>query len=206
MKKEDVSYAIVGIIIGLVIGFLVANRVSPSGPGAAPAPAAGAAPQASVNSSSQQELPPGHPPVDPSQPVQAGPLPAGTENAPVSPGPSSSASPASSDEEVTELPSLDPLPAASREKRAEQEYKNIQMLRGLPAERITKIMFAFKNSLGVDCTYCHVKDHFEKDDKATKQLARRMIALTRDANAKLGGAGRVTCFTCHRGQPRPPSQ
>jgi hypothetical protein len=137
--------------------------------------------------------------------VQAGPLPAGTENAPVSPNPSSPTSPASGDEEVSELPSLDPLPASSREKRAEQEFKNIQMLRGLPAERVTKVMFAFKNSLGVDCTYCHVKDHFEKDDKAAKQVARKMIALTRDANAKLGGAGRVTCFTCHRGQARPPS-
>lgn len=201
MKKEDISYAIVGIIAGLAIGFLVANRVTPAG-SAGPAAQPSAPPQASVNSSSQQELPPGHPPVDPSQPVQAGPLPAGTENAPVSPNPSS---PASGDEEVSELPSLDPLPASSREKRAEQEYKNIQMLRGLPAERVTKVMFAFKNSLGVDCTYCHVKDHFEKDDKAAKQVARKMIALTRDANAKLGGAGRVTCFTCHRGQARPPA-
>ncbi|HWP44800.1 MAG TPA: photosynthetic reaction center cytochrome c subunit family protein [Blastocatellia bacterium] len=200
MKKEDLSYAIIGIIVGLVLGFLTANRLSPAGT-AAPTSASTATPQASVNSSSQQELPPGHPPIDPSQPVQAGPLPAGTENRPVSPA---SASPAPAGE-TTELPSLDPLPASSREKRAEQEYKNIQVLRGLPAERVTKIMFAFKNSLGVDCTYCHIKDHFEKDDKAAKQMARKMITLTREANAKLGGAGRVTCYTCHRGQLRPPS-
>lgn len=205
MKKEDISYAIVGIIAGLVIGFLVANRVTPAGSGA-PAPAAGAAPQASVNSSSQQDLPPGHPPVDPSQPVQAGPLPAGTENAPISAGSPAGASPSAGAEEVSGLPSLDPVPAGSREKRAEQEYKNIQILRGVPAERLTKIMYAFKNSLGVDCTYCHVKDQYEKDDKAAKQMARKMIALTRDANTKLGGAGRVTCYTCHRGQIRPPAQ
>ena len=65
------------------------------------------------------------------------------------------------------------------------------------------IMFAFKSSLGVDCTYCHIKDQFEKDDKSTKQMARKMITIVRDANAKLGAA-RVNCFTCHRGQPRPP--
>jgi hypothetical protein len=35
-------------------------------------------------------------------------------------------------------------------------------------------------------------------------MARKMIGITRDANAKLGGAARVSCFTCHRGQPRPP--
>lgn len=204
MKKEDVSYAIVGIVLGAVIGFLVGNFISHAGP-AGPAVSQSAPPQASVNSSSEQELPPGHPPVDPAQPVQAGPLPAGTENAPVSPGSSTAASPAEGGEEVSELPSLDPLPPGSREKRAEQEYKNIQMLKGLPAERVTKVMFAFKNSLGVECTYCHVKDHFEKDDKAAKQVARKMIAITRDANAKLGGAGRVTCFTCHRGQARPPA-
>jgi hypothetical protein len=66
-------------------------------------------------------------------------------------------------------------------------------------------MFAFKASLGVDCTYCHIKDQFEKDDKPAKQTARKMIQLVRDTNAKLGSMTRVTCFTCHRGQTRPAS-
>jgi hypothetical protein len=79
------------------------------------------------------------------------------------------------------------------------------MLRGLPSDRLMSVMFAFKASLGVDCTYCHIKDQFEKDDKPTKQMARKMITLVRDTNAKLGGAARVTCFTCHRGQTRPAS-
>ena len=102
-----------------------------------------------------------------------------------------------------ELPSLDPLPAGSKEERAEQKYKNIQLLRGIPSDRLMKVMFAFKSSLGVDCTYCHIKDQFEKDDKPTKQTARKMIQLVRDTNGKLGTTGRVTCFTCHRGQTRP---
>jgi hypothetical protein len=100
------------------------------------------------------------------------------------------------------LPSLEPLPASSKEERAEKKYKNIQLFKGLPADRIESIMFAFKDSLGVECTYCHVKDQFEKDDKTAKQTARKMISLVRDANAKLGSP-RVSCFTCHRGQPRP---
>ena len=102
-----------------------------------------------------------------------------------------------------ELPSLDSLAAGSKEERAEQKYKNIQLLRGIPSDRLMKVMFAFKSSLGVDCTYCHIKDQFEKDDKPTKQTARKMIQLVRDTNGKLGTTGRVTCFTCHRGQTRP---
>ena len=105
-----------------------------------------------------------------------------------------------------ELPSLDPLPASSKEERAEQKFKNIQSFKGLPAERVISIMSAFKASLGVECTYCHLKDQFEKDDKPTKQTARKMIALVRDINTKLGASTRVTCFTCHRGQTRPVTQ
>lgn len=195
MKKEDITYSVVGILIGAVLGFFVANMSAP-GPGAGAQIATDNSPTASrtVNSSSQ-ELPPGHPPVTDGQQAAAQPLPQGAET----PGETGAAG------ETKELPSLDPLPAASREKRTEQEYKNIQVLKGLPADRLTSIMFAFKNSLGVDCTYCHIKNEFEKDDKPAKQMARKMIGITRDANAKLEGSARVTCNTCHRGQPRPPA-
>ena len=199
MKKEYISYGIVGIVAGLVLGFLVANW-SGSGSSASPqAAGAGNRSQASVNSSSasQPELPPGHPPIDADQPTPAPPL-----------TPDSGAlatTQASQSEAPAELPSLDPLAASSREERAELKYKNIQVLRGLPSERIEKVMFAFKFALGVECTYCHVKDQFEKDDKPTKQTARKMIQVTRNANKEIGGAARVTCFTCHRGQTRPPA-
>jgi hypothetical protein len=195
MKKEEITYAIVGALLGVVLGFFVGNMSSP-GPGAGPQVATDSSPSASrpVNSGTQ-DLPPGHPPITGDQTTPAPPLPQGGETAGQTGAPG----------ETTELPSLDPLPASSREKRTEQGYKNIQVLNGLPADRLTSIMFAFKNSLGVDCTYCHIKNEFEKDDKPTKQMARKMIGITRDANAKLGGTARVTCFTCHRGQPRPPA-
>jgi hypothetical protein len=199
MNKEYISYGLIGIAAGLVLGFIVANSVNPGGGSAAPG-AGGSEPKAaSVNSSNTgQALPPGHPPIDTGQTIPAPPLPSGTPGASDAP-----AGAAMAGEGSTELPSLDPLPASSKEERAEQKYKNIQLLRGIPSERLTKIMFAFKSSLGVDCTYCHIKDQFEKDDKPAKQTARKMIQLVRDTNAKLGGAGRVSCFTCHRGQTRP---
>lgn len=203
MNKEYVSYGIIGIVAGLVLGFIVANQVSTPGGAAAPQVVMGNEPKpASVNSSnSGQELPPGHPPIDSGQTIPAPPLPPGTGGA----SDATTPSPAAQSGESAQLPSLDPLASSSKEERAEQKYKNIQLLRGIPSERLMKIMFAFKSSLGVDCTYCHIKDQFEKDDKPQKQTARKMIQLVRDTNAKLGTTTRVTCFTCHRGQTRPAS-
>jgi hypothetical protein len=202
MKKEYVSFGIVGIALGLLFGFMVANWTY-KGPGAAQQMAApGEQSSASVNSGGpNKELPPNHPPIDSGQTIPAPPLP----DTPATGDATTSAAPATPSGDVAELPSLDPLPAGSKEKRVEQDKKNIQVLKGLPADRLTPIMFAFKTALGVDCTYCHVKDQWEKDDKPAKQTARKMIGITRDANAKLGAAGRVTCYTCHRGQPRPPA-
>ncbi len=199
MKKQYVSYGILGIVLGLVIGFIVANWTYKS-PSANQQTATANTGSASVNTGGPTaELPPGHPPVDTANPTSAPPLPSESA-ADTGAGASAASSPGGS----VELPSLDPLPAGNKEKRTEQEYKNIQLLKGLPADRLMPIMFAFKASLGVDCTHCHIKDQFEKDDKSAKQMARKMIKLVRDTNANLGSAGRVNCFTCHRGQPQPP--
>ena len=203
MNKEYVSYGIIGVVAGLVLGFIVGNWYVRPGTACNKRRHRAASPKArSVNSSnSGQALPPGHPAIDSGQTIPAPPLPAGTPGA----SDSTSASAAAPTGAPAELPSLDPLPSGSKEERAEQKYKNIQLLKGIPSERLMKVMFAFKGSLGVDCTYCHIKDQFEKDDKPTKQTARKMIQLVRDTNAKLGTTTRVTCFTCHRGSTRPAS-
>jgi hypothetical protein len=213
MKKEYISFGLIGIVAGLVIGFFVGNAMYP-GTGAATQTAATGPGGVSVNSggANQQQLPPNqlppnHPTIEPGKTMPAPPLPPGTADAPVGETADATSgetpSTASSAGGGVALPSLDPLPAGNKEERAEQKYKNIQMLKGLPADRLLKIMFAFKESLGVDCTFCHIKDQFEKDDKTEKQMARKMIAIVKDANAKLG-APRVSCYTCHRGQSRPP--
>lgn len=203
MKREYIGYGVVGIVAGLIIGFFAGNAMY-TGSSASQQNVTTGAGGVSVNSGgpSQQQLPPNHPAIEPGKTVPAGPLPPGAGD--TSAGDTSSAAPGSSGgASAAALPSLDPLPAGNKEERTEQKYKNIQMLKGLPSERLMKIMFAFKESLGVDCTFCHIKDQFEKDDKPEKQTARKMIALVRDANAKIGAA-RVSCYTCHRGQQRPP--
>ncbi|HYP28946.1 MAG TPA: photosynthetic reaction center cytochrome c subunit family protein [Blastocatellia bacterium] len=190
MKKDDITYAVIGIVLGLVSGFIIANLMW-TGTVPTSQAARGSEPQASVNSSSGgSELPANHPPVQPGQTVPAPPLPGQA--------PAGAAGP-------SEMPSLDPLPAGSRETRAEQQYKNIQLLRGVPAAQLTPIMNHFKSALGVDCTYCHIEGQEERDDKPMKKVAREMIQLTRDSNKRMGGGARVNCYTCHRGQARPPS-
>lgn|SRR5437868_2181665 len=205
MNKQYVAYGIVGVLIGLFLGFTVANMSYTPG---SSTQAARKGETESVNNGRDSQLPANHPDINSAEPKpdSAGPLPA--DHPPVT-GDSSGAgagSGAVATSAPSELPSLDPLPSSSKEKRTEQEYKNIQLLSGLPAERLMKVMFAFKDSLGVDCTFCHVKDQWEKDDKQNKQTARKMIKMTRDLNnIYVGGIGRVSCFTCHRGQQRPPA-
>ena len=60
---------------------------------------------------------------------------------------------------------------------AEQFYKNIQVLKGFPADQLMPSMQFITASLGVQCDFCHLENAFEKDDKETKQTARRMMRM-----------------------------
>lgn len=94
---------------------------------------------------------------------------------------------------------------APQEKTAEQVYKNIQVLKGVPASQIDPTMALVSGSLGVKCNYCHVNP-FEKDDKPQKLVARKMMRMVLDLNkGSFGGQAAVSCYTCHRGQPQPVS-
>jgi photosynthetic reaction center cytochrome c subunit len=87
---------------------------------------------------------------------------------------------------------------------AEQVYKNIQVLKGVPADQLIPAMQFITASLGVQCDFCHQENAFEKDDKETKQTARKMMrmmfAIDKD---NFDGHREVTCYACHRGEPKP---
>ena len=68
--------------------------------------------------------------------------------------------------------------AVSEQKTAEQVYKNIQVLNGLPASELDGVMDFMSASLGVGCTHCHTNP-WDSDSKSTKLDARRMIVMTR---------------------------
>src|SRR5262245_47821823 len=55
--------------------------------------------------------------------------------------------------------------AQPEDKPAEQVYKNIQVMKGMPASRLMSAMNRLAQSLGVDCSHCHVPDALDKDDK-----------------------------------------
>jgi photosynthetic reaction center cytochrome c subunit len=89
-------------------------------------------------------------------------------------------------------------------KTAEEQFKNIQVLKGIPAEQLVPSMQFIAASLGVQCDFCHVQGAFEKDDKKPKQTARKMMEMMITINAEnFDGHRTVTCNSCHRGNPIP---
>ena len=95
-------------------------------------------------------------------------------------------------------------PADDSPKTAEQQFKNIQALKGVPAEQLLPTMQFISASLGVECDFCHVDRQMDKDDKKEKQTARKMIAMQLAINGgNFDGKVQVTCHTCHRGSVHP---
>jgi len=90
------------------------------------------------------------------------------------------------------------------DKKAEEQFKNIQVLKGVPADQIFPTMQFITASLGVECEFCHVQSAFEKDDKKNKQIARKMIEMMFAINKdNFEGHREVTCYSCHRGSTDP---
>ena len=93
-------------------------------------------------------------------------------------------------------------------KLAEEQFKNIQALKGVPADLVFPSMQFITASLGVECEYCHVRGEkgleFDKDDKKTKVTARKMMQMMFAINKdSFEGKREVTCYSCHRGAADP---
>ncbi|MGA7400632.1 MAG: photosynthetic reaction center cytochrome c subunit family protein, partial [Candidatus Sulfotelmatobacter sp.] len=67
--------------------------------------------------------------------------------------------------------------AAAPAKTAVLQFKNIQVLKDIPADQLIPAMQFITASLGVECEFCHVQGAFEKDDKKPKQTARKMMEM-----------------------------
>jgi hypothetical protein len=100
--------------------------------------------------------------------------------------------------------SLTQTGAPGPEKKAGEAFKNLQVLKDIPANQLIPAMQFITSSLGVQCEFCHVENAFDKDDKKTKQIARKMMQMqfAIDAN-NFDGKQMVTCNSCHRGSPKP---
>ncbi|MGA8442682.1 MAG: c-type cytochrome [Candidatus Sulfotelmatobacter sp.] len=94
--------------------------------------------------------------------------------------------------------------ASSGPKTAVQQFKNIQVLKDIPADQLIPAMQFITASLGVECEFCHVEGAFEKDDKKPKVTARRMMEMMITINQdNFDGHREVTCYSCHRGSTAP---
>jgi hypothetical protein len=96
-------------------------------------------------------------------------------------------------------------PLRRPEETAEQHFKNVKSpLKTLPESEFIDQMRYISWSLGKDCEFCHVRGHFDSDDKKEKKTARKMIematAIDRD---NFEGHPEVRCFTCHQQHPHP---
>src|SRR6266566_5619952 len=92
---------------------------------------------------------------------------------------------------------------------AEEVFRNVQILKGIPVDRFMGTMGFFSASLGLNCTDCHVAESGGDwaryaDDIPLKRTARRMMLMVNSINQmNFGGRQVVTCNTCHRGTNRP---
>lgn len=99
------------------------------------------------------------------------------------------------------------LPDNDDDKPAEQVYKNIQVLKGMPKKDLHMVMHFMRASLGVNCGFCHVHSeqsgewYWDSDDKEEKVTARKMITMVLGINRDyFEGFNAVSCFTCHQGK------
>ena len=96
---------------------------------------------------------------------------------------------------------------------AEQVFKNIQSMKGMPAGRLVRVMnMGYSRALGVACAHCHFSQDYSSDEQRPKRAAREMMAMTRTINERLRSLENlegkpeenfVNCTTCHRGQVDP---
>lgn len=94
--------------------------------------------------------------------------------------------------------------AKPKEKTAAEQFKNIQVLKDVPAREFIPTMQFIAGSLGVGCEHCH-QSPFSADAKPAKLRAREMMRMVMAINAQTfpDQQNRVTCNTCHRGSTKP---
>jgi outer membrane lipoprotein-sorting protein len=96
-----------------------------------------------------------------------------------------------------------------RPQMAEDVFKNVQVLKGIPVDEFMDTMGMISASTGMNCVNCHASDNttsWDKfaDDTPLKETARKMLLMVNTINKEnFKGVRSVTCYTCHNGIQRP---
>jgi photosynthetic reaction center cytochrome c subunit len=100
-------------------------------------------------------------------------------------------------------------PQGQRPQMAEDVFKNVQVLKGIPVDEFMDTMGMISASTGMNCVNCHASDNtttWDKfaDDTPLKETARKMLLMVNTINKdNFKGVRSVTCYTCHNGIQRP---
>jgi Photosynthetic reaction centre cytochrome C subunit len=91
---------------------------------------------------------------------------------------------------------------------AEDVFKNVQLLKGIPVKEFMNTMGFFSAATNLNCIDCHSPQNESLEgyaiDTPLKQTTRKMITMVETLNkANFGGQRKVTCYTCHRATDRP---
>jgi len=92
---------------------------------------------------------------------------------------------------------------------AEDVFKNVQVLKGIPVDEFMSTMGVFSAALAMSCEDCHAAndskwENYALDTSPRKRTARRMIQMMSAINKdNFGGRQMVTCWSCHRGGDHP---
>jgi hypothetical protein len=91
---------------------------------------------------------------------------------------------------------------------AEDVFKNVQLLKGIPVKEFMNTMGFFSAATNLNCIDCHSPQSEGLEgyaiDTPLKQTTRKMITMVDTLNkANFGGQHKVTCYTCHRATDRP---
>lgn len=95
---------------------------------------------------------------------------------------------------------------------AGQVFKNVQIMKDVPARRfLIQMDSAFGRGLSLNCSSCHVPNDFASDSLPRKKTARIMADIVNNINntqlTKLNRPANrrpeITCVTCHRGNGNP---
>ena len=98
---------------------------------------------------------------------------------------------------------------AQRQPMAEEVFKKIDILKGIPVDEFMDTMGMFAAALSLNCIDCHVPESVGSWDKFAdetplKRTTRRMLTMVNAINKdNFSGVRSVTCYTCHRGDLRP---
>ena len=96
---------------------------------------------------------------------------------------------------------------AQEGKKGPNPFENPKNLKLLKPDNLREAMVNFRDSLGVQCAYCHVQGDFASDANPKKEVARMMITMAREINSKFpDGKQHVRCYTCHRGATEPATE